>query len=191
VNRPSPRRCGALPPLLAAVALAALAAAAPAHPARAQDARQRPSQQTPPPAADDPFDALSRAAEEPPAEPRERVPFAAERPAPGARMAVAATVTPDGPLFALEPLVAQLGGELTVGPAGAARQLVIDGHRVLFGPDNTVALVDGEPVRMATPPVAAGAEIQVPLDFLRATYGELLGYRSTAAPRASSGSRST
>ncbi len=159
---------------------------------RAQEARPRPSQQNPPPAegdplgapASDPLDALSRAAAEAageaPAEPGEQVPFGAgERPAaaPGTRMAVAATVTPDGPLFALEPLVAQLGGELTIGPAGAARQLVLDGHRVLFGPENTVALVDGEPVRLATPPVAAGAEIQVPLDFLRATYGELLGYR--------------
>lgn len=190
VNRPSPRRRGSLPPLLAALALATLAAAAPALPARVQETRPRPSQQNPPPAGGDPLDALSRAAaeaaEEAPAEPGEQVPFGSERPAaaPGTRMAVAATVTPDGPLFALEPLVAQLGGELTVGPAGAARQLVLDGHRVLFGPENTVALVDGVPVRLATAPVAAGAEIQVPLDFLRATYGELLGYRFAWDPAA-------
>lgn len=191
MNRPRPRRSGGLPPLLAAVALAALIAAAPPATAGAQEPGRRPARQPPAAAGSDPLDALSRAAEEaaeePGAQTGEQVPFgSAERPAApaGTRMAVAATVTPEGPLFALEPLVAQLGGELTVGPAGAARQLTIDGHRVLFGPDNAVALVDGEPVRLAAPPVAAGADVQVPLDFLRATYGDLLGYRFTWDPSA-------
>lgn len=192
VNRPLPRPSGALPPLLAAVALAALIAAAPAATAGAQEPGQRPARQAPASSGSDPLDALSRAAEEaseePGAQAGERVPFGSAArpvaPAAGTRMAVAATVTPDGPLFALEPLVAQLGGELTVGPAGAARQLTIDGHRVLFGPDNAVALVDGEPVRLATPPVAAGSDLQVPLDFLRATYGDLLGYRFAWDPSA-------
>jgi len=174
VQRALPRRRRGLSPLLAAALLAALAAAG--GPARAA------AQEPPPAAGDEPLETLSRAAaaQEPAsAEPGERVPFAApQRPA-GAEMAVAATVTPDGPLFALEPLVARLGGKLTVGPAGAARQLVLDGRKVLFGPDNPVALVDGEPVRLSMPPVAAAGQVQVPLDFLRATYGEILGFRFT------------
>jgi len=179
VQRALPRRRRGFSPRLAAAFLAGLAIACGALPAAAQEPL--------PAAGDEPLETLSRAAaaaQEPPGqEPGERVPFAAPQ-RPAAEMAVAATVTPDGPLFALEPLVRGLGGELTVGPAGAARQLVLDGRKVLFGPGNPVALVDGEPVRLSMAPVAAGLQIQVPLDFLRATYGEILGFRFTWDPAA-------
>jgi N-acetylmuramoyl-L-alanine amidase len=179
VQRALPRRRRGFSPRLAAAFLAGLAIACGALPAAAQEPL--------PAAGDEPLETLSRAAaaaQEPPGqEPGERVPFAAPQ-RPAAEMAVAATVTPDGPLFALEPLVQRLGGELTVGPAGGARQLVLDGRKVLFGPGNPVALVDGEPVRLSMAPVAAGLQIQVPLDFLRATYGEILGFRFTWDPAA-------
>ena len=183
MQRAVPRRRRALPPLFAA-ALLALAAAGGRAPAAAQESPAAAEREPPAPPA-------RAAAQEPSgAEPVVRVPFAApERPAAAAapataEIAVAATVTPDGPLFALEPLVARLGGELTVGPAGAARQLVLDDRRILFGPDNPVVLVDSEPVRLSTAPVAAGVQIQVPLDFLRATYGAILGFRFTWDPAA-------
>lgn len=119
-----------------------------------------------------------------PAQTRPRAVAAPERRLPPGAQVVPTTVTAAGPLFALEPLVERLGGELTLGPAGSARQLVLEGHTVLFGPENTVALVDGEPVRLTAAPVASLHGIQVPLDLLRATYGDLLGYSFTWDPAA-------
>ncbi|MEM7482308.1 MAG: N-acetylmuramoyl-L-alanine amidase [Acidobacteriota bacterium] len=91
---------------------------------------------------------------------------------------VSSVMTAEGPLFPLQPLVDQLGGTLTPGPDDQGFRLQLDEHTYIFGPESGSLVVDDEelvPLRPA--PIGGSQGIQVPLAFLRATFGEVMGYR--------------
>ena len=95
----------------------------------------------------------------------------------GATQVVApAAMTDGGPLFALPPLVAGLGGDLHVADGGEGWVLEVGGKEVLFGPGSDVAVLDHDVVRLSQVPEETPAGLLVPLDFLRVTFGNLLGY---------------
>jgi N-acetylmuramoyl-L-alanine amidase len=104
------------------------------------------------------------------------VPFAAP-PRRGDFIVAPATVTDAGPLFTLEPLVAELGGSLKRVPLGDGRRLEVAGKEALLGPGSEVLVIDRELTRLSQPPAAGLNGLDVPLDLLRATYGALAGYR--------------
>jgi len=109
--------------------------------------------------------------------------FATQAPAPAAEPPPAATqvvapaaITDGGPLFALPPLVAGLGGDLHVAEGGEGWVLALGDKEVLFGPGSDVAVLDHDVVRLSQVPEETSAGVLVPLDFLRVTFGDLLGY---------------
>ena len=76
-----------------------------------------------------------------------------------------------GPLFALQPLVARLGGELELGPLGQSHTLKLNEAEFRFGPDNP-ALTEGEEIfALSQPPRVGEGGLHVPLDLLESTYG--------------------
>jgi N-acetylmuramoyl-L-alanine amidase len=89
-----------------------------------------------------------------------------------------AEIRPGGPLFALAPLAARLGGEL--GPAeggGGGWALAVGGERILFGAGSDVLVAGQEVIRLSQAPEVGAAGLVVPLDFLRATFGAHAGCR--------------
>ncbi len=86
-----------------------------------------------------------------------------------------ARMTETGPLFALRPIVSRLGGSLT---GAGTITLTLGDTRIVAGDGNATVLVDQEIVQLSQPPQLSGGEegggtLLVPLDFLRATYGQL------------------
>ena len=80
-----------------------------------------------------------------------------------------------GPLFALQPLVARLGGELELGPLGQSHTLKLNDAEFRFGPDSP-ALTEGEEiVALSQPPRVGEGGLHVPLDLLETTYGSRFG----------------
>ena len=76
-----------------------------------------------------------------------------------------------GPLFALQPMVARLGGILELGPLGQSHTLDLDGTEFRFGPDSP-ALTEGEQIfTLSQPPRAGEGGLHVPIDLMEATYG--------------------
>ncbi|MEM6792760.1 MAG: N-acetylmuramoyl-L-alanine amidase [Acidobacteriota bacterium] len=89
----------------------------------------------------------------------------------------------DGPRFAISPIAELLGTGLRVGPLGEAHTLILADKQVVLGPDDpTVVTVspDGstreEIWRLQTSPIRSALGLEVPLEFLRRTFGEELGY---------------
>ena len=83
--------------------------------------------------------------------------------------------TTAGPLFALQPLVARLGGQLELGPLGQAHTLTLDEAAFRFGPDSP-ALTEGEQIlALSQPPRVGEGGLHVPLDLLESTYGSRYG----------------
>jgi N-acetylmuramoyl-L-alanine amidase len=108
-------------------------------------------------------------------------------PAPGVPVDLGApTLTTDqGPLFALRPIVARLGGDLQ--DQTASTSLTLAGTTVVAGPDNPVMLVGQDIVRLSQAPQQGEPQVQgllVPVDFLRQSYGALLDYRFEWSPAA-------
>lgn len=94
-----------------------------------------------------------------------------------------ATTTGQGPLFALRPIVALLGGDLR--DQNGSVSLTLAGTAVVAGPDNPVMLVGREIVQLSQAPQQGEPEVQgllVPLDFLRGSYGALLDYELDWSP---------
>lgn len=83
--------------------------------------------------------------------------------------------TPEGPLFALAPLVTALGGELEP-LAGGGVALRVAGSELLLGPDSDKLVVDQTIVALSQRPLLREGSLQVPLDVLERTFGELLGF---------------
>ncbi len=90
----------------------------------------------------------------------------------GATLPVEISIAPTGPLFALDPLVARLGGTLSVGPLGRSHTLTVDDIAAVFGPGTAVTTLGQEIVPLSHPPAAAaGGGLRVPLDLLERVYG--------------------
>jgi N-acetylmuramoyl-L-alanine amidase len=95
----------------------------------------------------------------------------------GKELAVPVTITPGGPLFALKPLVDSLGGQLTAADdTGESFNLKLEATEVVTGIGNAVITVGESIVSLSQPPVRGEGGPQVPLDFLRKTYGAVSGY---------------
>jgi N-acetylmuramoyl-L-alanine amidase len=94
----------------------------------------------------------------------------------GRELAVPVTITPGGPLFALKPLVEALGGQLTADDSGESYNLKIETTEVVTGVGNAIITVGEEIVSLSQPPVRGEGGPQVPLDFLRRTWGAVSGY---------------
>jgi len=87
-----------------------------------------------------------------------------------------------GPLFALQPLVAQLGGTLQIGPLAQKHELEVIGTSFLFGPGGP-ALTNGENIEELSQPPGTGPQgLMVPLDLLRRIYTRLMGYEFSWFP---------
>lgn len=81
-----------------------------------------------------------------------------------------------GPMFALQPLVGLLGGELEIGPMQKKHELRIGDAAFLFGP-GAVAITEEKEVKLLSQaPVAGNGGLHVPLDLLNSLYGNLMGY---------------
>lgn len=94
----------------------------------------------------------------------------------GRELAVPVTITPGGPLFALRPLVDSLGGQLGSEDTGESYNLKIEATEVVTGIGNAIITVGEQIVSLSQPPVRGESGPQVPLDFLRKTYGAISGY---------------
>jgi N-acetylmuramoyl-L-alanine amidase len=94
----------------------------------------------------------------------------------GRELAVPVTISPGGPLFALRPLVDSLGGQLGDEDTGESYNLKIEATEVVTGIGNAIITVGEEIVSLSQPPVRGPGGPQVPLDFLRKTYGAVSGY---------------
>jgi N-acetylmuramoyl-L-alanine amidase len=94
----------------------------------------------------------------------------------GRELAVPVTVAPGGPLFALRPLVDSLGGQLAADDTGESYNLKIEATEVVTGIGNAIITVGENIVSLSQPPVRGEGGPQVPLDFLRKTYGAVSGY---------------
>lgn len=94
----------------------------------------------------------------------------------GRELAVPVTITPGGPLFALKPLVDNLGGQLTSDDAGESYNLKIEATEVVTGIGNAIITVGEEIVSLSQPPVRGESGPLVPLDFLRKTWGAATGF---------------
>lgn len=100
----------------------------------------------------------------------------------GEELPVAIAITPTGPLFSLPPIVARMGGALVPGPYGESYTLRVLGTEFLFGPDSPALTVGREILPLSQPPRLGEHGLQVPLDFLQRTLGDLLGYEFTWEP---------
>ncbi|HEY8021867.1 MAG TPA: N-acetylmuramoyl-L-alanine amidase [Thermoanaerobaculia bacterium] len=94
----------------------------------------------------------------------------------GRELAVRVTITPSGPLFALAPIAQGLGGELKPGETGESFTLRIGDKDVVLAVGSAVVTVGDSIVSLSQPPTRAEGGVQVPLDFLAKTYGDVLGY---------------
>jgi N-acetylmuramoyl-L-alanine amidase len=88
-------------------------------------------------------------------------------------------VTEAGPVFAIEAVVANLGGTLTPDALGQGYTLAVEGTPVVFGASSAAMTVGEEIVLLSQPARQGDVGPLVPLDFLQRTYGDLLGYLFT------------
>ena len=94
----------------------------------------------------------------------------------GREVPVPVGIGPNGPMFGLSPLVDLLGGKLASDESGESITLHLTDKDVVVGPGNAIATVGDNIVSLSQPPTRGEGGLQVPLDFLRKTYGDLVGY---------------
>ena len=94
----------------------------------------------------------------------------------GREIPVPVTINPSGPMLGLMPLVDALGGKVTSDETGESVTLRIGEKDVVIGPGNAIITVGDAIYSLSQPPAPGEGGLQVPVDFLRRTYGELLGY---------------
>lgn len=94
----------------------------------------------------------------------------------GREIAVPVTITPSGPMFGLSPLAEALGGELSTDESGESVTLRLEDRDVVIGPGSAIITVGDVIISLSQPPAPGEGGLQVPIDFLRKTYGDLLGY---------------
>ncbi len=94
----------------------------------------------------------------------------------GREINVPVTLAGNGPMFGLTPLAEALGGTLSTDVSGESVSLKIADKEVVIGQGNAIITVGDAIVSLSQPPVQGEGGLQVPLDFLRKTFGDLLGY---------------
>ena len=94
----------------------------------------------------------------------------------GREIPVPVTINPSGPMFGLTPLVDALGGKLTTDESGESVTLRVAEKDVVLGAGNAIITVGDAIFSLSQPPALGDGGLQVPVDFLRKTYGDLLGY---------------
>lgn len=92
------------------------------------------------------------------------------------RFPIAYAVTPLGTLFSLHAIVANLGGELKLGPMNQAHELTVGNVTHIFGPDSQSVTEGTEIYPLSQRPTVAEDGVKVPMDLLETVYGEQLGY---------------
>jgi len=80
-----------------------------------------------------------------------------------------------GLLFALEPVVVGLGGDLSVGPLKQSHSFRIGDREVSIGTTSALMTIDKDLHRLSRTPVLSQLGIVVPRDALEQSYGEILG----------------
>ena len=85
-------------------------------------------------------------------------------------------INPNGPVFGLTPLVEALGGKVTSDESGESITLRLGDKDVVIGPGNAIITVGDNIVSLSQPPTRGEGGLQVPVDFLKKTWGDLLGY---------------
>ena len=94
----------------------------------------------------------------------------------GREIPVPVTINPNGPMFGLTPLVDTLGGKVTSDESGESITLRLGDKDVVLGPGNAIVTVGDNIVSLSQPPTRGEGGLQVPVDFLKKTFGDLLGY---------------
>jgi len=112
--------------------------------------------------------------------PRPEAPAAGREPAAlldGRELPLPVAINPPGPEFGLSALVNNLGGTLAPGATAESASLTLEGKEVVIGIGSAIITV-GDAVVPLSQPVVRGemGTLMVPVDFLRKTYGDLLGY---------------
>lgn len=103
----------------------------------------------------------------------------------GRELPVPVTIVPSGPLFGLVPIAGALGARLTSDSTGESLDLEVGGKTVVLAPGNSIVTVGEEIITLTQPPAEGDGGIQVPLDFLRKTFGDVLGYAFEWQPESS------
>lgn len=92
------------------------------------------------------------------------------------RFPISYSVTPLGTLLSLHAVVANLGGELKLGPMNQAHELTVGNVTYIFGPDSQSLTEGTEIYPLSQRPTVAEDGVKIPLDLLETVYGEQLGY---------------
>ncbi|HVR97121.1 MAG TPA: N-acetylmuramoyl-L-alanine amidase [Thermoanaerobaculia bacterium] len=94
----------------------------------------------------------------------------------GRDLPVPVAINPAGPMFGLGPMIQALGGDLVEDPAGESATLRVGETDVVMGVGSSVITVGDNIVSLSQPVIQAGGGVQVPLEFLQKTWGDLAGY---------------
>ena len=94
----------------------------------------------------------------------------------GGEIPVPVVITPSGPTFGLAALANNLGGKLSPEVEGESFSLELEGKEVVIGIGSSIITVADNIVSLSQPVARGESTLQVPLDFLQRTYGDLLGY---------------
>ncbi len=94
----------------------------------------------------------------------------------GREIAVPVSITPNGPMFGLGPIAAALGGQMTTDESGESVTLRLGDRDVVSAPGSAIITVGDVIISLSQPPTEGEGGLLVPVDFLRKTYGDLLGY---------------
>lgn len=103
----------------------------------------------------------------------------------GREIAVPVVINPSGPVFGLSPIVEALGGKMTSDESGESITLRIADKDVVIGPGNAIVTVGDSIVSLSQPPSRGEGGLLVPVDFLKKTFGDLLGYAFEWRPETS------
>lgn len=94
----------------------------------------------------------------------------------GRDLQVPVAINPAGPMFGLGPMIQALGGEFVEDPAGESATLRVGETDIVIGIGSSVITVGDNIVSLSQPVVRAEGGIQVPLELLQKTWGDLQGY---------------
>ncbi|HSN87311.1 MAG TPA: N-acetylmuramoyl-L-alanine amidase, partial [Thermoanaerobaculia bacterium] len=97
---------------------------------------------------------------------------------------VPVTMGANGPLFGLEPLTEALGGTLTSDESGESLTLRIGETDVVIGIGSPIVTIGESIVSLPQPTAPGEGGVQVPLELLQKTYGDLQGYSFDWRPEA-------